>query len=41
MESLYKVKHWSPVKRVPKAYDQYWNVIEWENIEADEYSDNK
>ena len=41
MESPYKVKHWSPVKRVPKAYDPYWNVIEWENIEADEYSDDK
>ena len=41
MKSPYKVKHWSPVKRVPKAYDPYWNVIEWENIEADEYGEKE
>lgn len=39
MESPYKIKHWSPVKRVPKAYDQYWNPTEWEDIEADEYKE--
>lgn len=32
-----KVKHWSPVKRVPKTCDPYWNVTEWEDVEADEY----
>ena len=37
MESPYKIKHWSPVKRVPKSVDPYWNVVEWEEIHADEY----
>lgn len=37
LKSPYKIKHWSPVKKVPKSVDQYWNVIEYEDIEADEY----
>ena len=32
MKSPYNVRHWSPVKRVPKSYDPYWNVTEWEEI---------
>jgi hypothetical protein len=36
LKSPYKIKYWSPVKKVPKAYDPYWNVIEWEEIESGE-----
>lgn len=35
MTSPYKVRHWSPVKRVPIAYDVYWNPIEWEDVSND------
>ena len=37
MKSPYKIKHWSPVRRVPKTFDNWWNVLEFEEIEADEY----
>ena len=40
MKSPYKIKHWSPVKRVPKSVDGWYNVLEWEDVEADEYKDN-
>ena len=35
MTSPYKVRHWSPVKRVPIAYDVWYNPIEWEDVEQD------
>ena len=38
MESPYKIKHWSPVKKVPKSVDGWGNVVEWEEIHADEYA---
>lgn len=34
-------KHWSPVKRVPKSVDGWWNVLEWEYTEADDYGVTK
>lgn len=37
MTSPYKVKHWSPVKRIPKSVDGWYNVLEWEDVDADEY----
>jgi len=37
LQSPYKVKHWSPVKRIPKSIDCWWNILEWEDIEADLY----
>ena len=37
IKSPYKIKHWSPVRRVPKSIDGWWNVLEWDDIEADEY----
>lgn len=39
MESPYNIKHWSPVKEVPKSIDGWGNVLEWEQIDADEYGD--
>ena len=38
LKSPYKIKHWSPVQKVPKSVDPYWNVVEWEKIYADEYA---
>ena len=35
MDSPYKVKHWSPVKRIPKSVDGWWNVLEWEDIDIE------
>lgn len=40
MNSPYKVKHWSPVKKVPKSVDGWYNVLEWEDVEADEYKES-
>lgn len=40
MTSPYKVKHWSPVKRIPKSVDGWYNVLEWENVDADEYGES-
>ena len=37
MKSPYKIKHWSPVKKIPKSVDGWYNVLEWEDVEADEY----
>ena len=37
MKSPYKIKHWSPVKKIPKSVDGWGNVLEWEDVEADEY----
>lgn len=37
MESPYKIKHWSPVKKIPKSVDGWGNVLEWKTVEADEY----
>ena len=31
------IKHWSPVKKIPKSVDGWYNVLEWEDVEADEY----
>lgn len=31
------IKHWSPVKKIPKSVDGWHNVLEWEDVEADEY----
>lgn len=39
MKSPYNIKHWSPVKKVPKSVDGWWNPTEWEDIEADEYKE--
>jgi len=36
LDSPYKIKHWSPVKRVPIAYDVWYNPTEWEDIESEE-----
>lgn len=41
MESPYKIKHWSPVKRVPKSVDCWGNTIEYEEVSADEYADRQ
>ena len=35
LKPVYKVRHWSPVKRVPIAYDVWYNPIEWEDVEQD------
>ena len=35
MTSPYKVRHWSPVKRVPIAYDVWYNPIAWEDVSDD------
>ena len=40
MKSPYNIKHWSPVKKIPKSVDGWWNVLEWDDIDADEYGDN-
>ena len=30
MKCPYNIKHWSPVRRVPKSVDGWGNVLEWE-----------
>lgn len=39
MESIYKIRHWSPVKRVPKSCDGWWNVTEWEEVDCDNFNE--
>ena len=36
LKHAYKVRYWSPVKRVPIAYDGWYNPIEYEDIEDPE-----
>ena len=36
LKSPYKIEHRSPVKRVPKSVDGWWNTLEWEEV-ADDY----
>jgi hypothetical protein len=33
------IKHWSPVKKIPKSIDGWGNVLECKDVEADEYGE--
>ena len=36
LKPAYKVKHFYPIKRIPIAYDCWYNPIEYEDIEDPE-----